>query len=304
MTEINIVHFFNYDKDSLATFLHILNENEFKIVIPRKIIEVEPVELIGMVEYDTAAYFGQLLSNMATRFSYYVPCSVGTEPFHFIVTIRDLKAFAELLYVVAQVINPHPFETEFFVDFQVKANIFFDKYYDGDEISRSCGLIAIANELQEPYEEYCVLPVKKRARICTSRFNKYSSASLYTHVLKQRVNDFEIIIPKTTDPALIMYDFLNAAYAGQLLSETVDHFAYFVPAPESWNAFYFHVTVHDFDRFTDTLYLIIQGLNYESYNDEEFAVNASLFLDDAYKENVDCKTWGLHQVALLLLCNQ
>jgi hypothetical protein len=109
------------------------------------------------------------------------------------------------------------------------------------------------------------------------------------------------MIPRPTDPDLVMFDFANAAYAGQLLSETAGHFAYFVPAVRSKQPFYFHVTVHDFEKFTDTLYLIIQGLNDEVYNDEEFEIKACEFLNEAYKDDVDCKTWGLHQLALQLM---
>jgi len=74
MTEIYIAGLSDYNRDAVATYLHICNDSEYKIIIPGGRINIEPVSLTAAVEYDFAAYAGDILINIAAAFAYYVPC--------------------------------------------------------------------------------------------------------------------------------------------------------------------------------------------------------------------------------------
>ncbi len=102
-----------------------------------------------------------------------------------------------------------------------------------------------------------------------------------------------------------MIDFLNAAYAGQLLAQAVDNFGYFVPCPQTNIPFSFHLTITNIEKFTDVLHDIIQA--YDFHRNEvrniDFQVEASQFLNYAYDEDYECHTWGLLHISNKLLAN-
>jgi len=146
-------------------------------------------------------------------------------------------------------------------------------------------------------------------RINILEFADYNSKAIYEFLFLQDETEFEIIIPRDpdaeeTDNILVMVDFLNAAYAGQLLSEIASHFAYYVPCRHNKEPFNFQVLVSDMEKFADTLLLIIRGFNlrsdyYELFiNFQDKSIN---FLDEAYDEHYECNTWGLLHVANQLL---
>ena len=141
-------------------------------------------------------------------------------------------------------------------------------------------------------------------KISIPNFLTHTPQSLYIHLLRQNDTEFEIIIPREKLAGIdenndILFEYLLAAYAGQLLSQVATSFAYYVPCPKRNDSIYFRVIVPDLEKFTDTLYLIIQGFNYSSDDDlnSDFSVDASYFLSNAYDEDYECNTWGLLHIA-------
>lgn len=141
-------------------------------------------------------------------------------------------------------------------------------------------------------------------RINIHEFSNYDSNAIYEFLFLQNETVFEIIIPREAVAGNcgsydIVIEYLSAAYAGQRLSEIADRFAYYVPSVHDTRSFIFEVTITDIEKYTDILYLIIQGFNYIT-GDEPFLTFQGLaadFLNDAFDEKVECNTWGLLHIA-------
>lgn len=137
-------------------------------------------------------------------------------------------------------------------------------------------------------------------RLKISDFTDYSSKDIYEFVFVQADTEYEIMIPREAiagkdDNYCIATEYINASYAGQRLAEVVDTFAYFVPSEFTTKPFLFQITITDLEKHADILYFIIQAYNFSS-NEESFVsfqVLAADFLNDAFNDKIDCKTWGL-----------
>lgn len=141
-------------------------------------------------------------------------------------------------------------------------------------------------------------------KININEFQDYDTKSMYEYLLVQNDTEFEIIIPREAvegidDQYILAVDFIGAAYAGQLLSEISSCFAYYTPCPNKAKPFLFQAIITDMGKLVDTLYYISQGFN-DPDGDEtflDFQVKSAEFLNNAFEEKVECKTWGLLHIA-------
>ncbi len=135
-------------------------------------------------------------------------------------------------------------------------------------------------------------------------FKHYDSTSLLTFLLLQNETEFEIIIPREAEDNVddsyeLVIEYLSAAFAGHLLHQIGNCFAYYTPSPNKLVPFNFQVTVSDMEELADTLYYIIQGFEDSDSGETflDFHKNAAVFLNDAFEEKIDCSTWGLLHIA-------
>jgi len=141
-------------------------------------------------------------------------------------------------------------------------------------------------------------------KINITEFQDYDAKSMYEYLLVQNDTEFEIIIPReavegTDDQYVLATEFIGAAYAGQLLSEISSCFAYYTPCPNKAKPFLYQTIINDMGKLADALYYISLGFNdpgcIEPFLD--FHVKSAEFLNDAFDEKVECKTWGLLHIA-------
>jgi hypothetical protein len=126
---------------------------------------------------------------------------------------------------------------------------------------------------------------------------------VYEFLFVQGETEYEIIIPRESiagkdDNYCTAVEYINASYAGQRLAEIADSFAYFVPGEFTKKPFHFEIAINDLEKLADTLYFIIQGFNFNDTNDTfiTFQGLAADFLNDAFDDKINCKTWGLLQI--------
>ncbi len=141
-------------------------------------------------------------------------------------------------------------------------------------------------------------------RINIAEFGNYDNKAIYEFLFLQSETVFEIIIPRAAiagncDNYDIVHEYLAAAYAGQRLAEIASSFAYYVPCVYNSRSVLFEVTITDMEKFTDILYLIVQGFDYTAYENAFLTFHglAADFLNDAFEEKIECKTWGLLYIA-------
>lgn len=141
-------------------------------------------------------------------------------------------------------------------------------------------------------------------RINIAEFGNYDSKAIYEFLFLQSETVFEIIIPRTAvagncESYDIVHEYLAAAYAGQRLSEIASSFAYYVPCVSNNRSVLFEVTITDMEKFTDILFLIIQGFDHKTCGDAFLTFHglAADFLNDAFEEKIECNTWGLLHIA-------
>lgn len=141
-------------------------------------------------------------------------------------------------------------------------------------------------------------------RINLSEFRDYSGKALYEFLLYVDDSDFQVTIPRTTsfdeeNRIGIVIDFSNAAYAGQLLYEIANTFAYYVPSPYNTNDFFFDISVTELEKFAEVLHKLVRGYDYKEDDREflDYQVLAADFIAEAYDDSVKCRTWGLVEIA-------
>lgn len=141
-------------------------------------------------------------------------------------------------------------------------------------------------------------------KININEFQDYDSKNLYEYLLVQNETEFEIIIPREAvegidDNYMLAIEFIGAAYAGQLLSEISSCFAYYTPCPNKAKPFLFQAIVSDIEKMADTLNYVSQGFNDPDGGEPflDFQVKAADFLNDAFEEKLECKTWGQLHIA-------
>jgi hypothetical protein len=137
-------------------------------------------------------------------------------------------------------------------------------------------------------------------KINISDFFDYNSKTVYEFLFVQGETEYEIIIPRESVASkdgnyCIAIEYINASYAGQRLAQIADTFAYFVPGEFTKKPFLFEIAITDMEKLADNLYFIIQGFNFRDTKDTfiTFQGLAADFLNDAFDDKIDCKTWGL-----------
>lgn len=112
---------------------------------------------------------------------------------------------------------------------------------------------------------------------------------------------YEVIIPweqdENPDSLSCMLQYINAAYAGQLLSLCSLSFGYNVPSPCQCSPFRFEIEIPVANQLPQTLLTITEA--YFSHEDAmvEFAVQAAQYYDDAFNGIIHSDTWGLLHMA-------
>ena len=91
-------------------------------------------------------------------------------------------------------------------------------------------------------------------KININEFQDYDSKSMYEYLLVQNDTEFEIIIPREAvegidDQYILAVDFIGAAYAGQLLSEISNCFAYYTPCPNKTKPFCFRQSLPTWENW-------------------------------------------------------
>lgn len=144
MTKINLSHFVRYDFKKLYAHIIALKGLKFKIVIPRLVMAVKDDNFSVFWEYYSAAYAGQLLSQIATRFAYYVPCVYDKKPFVFEVTIPETEKLVDALYFI--IIGFYDIDDgDMFLDFHAKAAALLNDAFEEKEQAAAFGLLYIAS---------------------------------------------------------------------------------------------------------------------------------------------------------------
>ena len=147
MVIINIIEFTDYDAAAIHEFLLLQQETEFKIYIPRLPFE-ESDNLDLSVEFLLASYAGQLLGELSTNFSYFVPSPHKKDAFFFEVTIPDLEKFSATLHLIVQGCSYNP-DKDRVDSFHDKASEFLNNGLDWDFECHTWGLYHIAVRLME-----------------------------------------------------------------------------------------------------------------------------------------------------------
>lgn len=144
MIKVNISDFSDYDNKGIYEFLFLQNETEFEITIPKRSIAHNDENYEVFVEYLSAAYAGQRLSEIAGSFAYYVPCSFNLKPFLFEVTITEMEQLTDILYLLVQGLHDTR-ANESFLTFHGLAADFLNNAYDNKVECNTWGLLHIAN---------------------------------------------------------------------------------------------------------------------------------------------------------------
>lgn len=149
MIKININEFNRYDDKAIYEFLFVQSETAFEIEIPRVAVAGKGECYDVFIEYLSAAYSGQCLSEIAGRFAYYVPCVYSKRPFLFEVTITDMEKLTDILYLIVKGFHDNTVGETFLKFHSAAADFLSDAFNDKIEC-KTWGLLYIANQyLQE-----------------------------------------------------------------------------------------------------------------------------------------------------------
>jgi hypothetical protein len=121
--------------------------------------------------------------------------------------------------------------------------------------------------------------------------------------MMQSETAYRIIMHKETDTLSdrfdIMWEYHLAGFIGLKLFEISETFAYYVPAVQLKQPFFFELTISDPEKLADTLYFVITGL-YENNQDitlqfHEQATNH--FINAFQEEEMQPACFGLLEIA-------
>lgn len=144
MVKLNINEFKAYDSKAIYEFLLLQNETEFEILIPREAVQGINDKYELLTEFLSAAYAGQVLSEIATCFAYHVPYPNKAVPFCFQVVIMETEKFSDALYFIMQGFNDLDGSDDF-VNFHIKSADFLNDAYENKIECSTWGLMHIAN---------------------------------------------------------------------------------------------------------------------------------------------------------------
>ena len=148
MLKININELNRYDCKDIYEFLFLKSETVFEITIPRKAAIDKADNYDIFVEYLSAAYAGQQLSEISESFAYYVPAVYCDRPFSFEVTITEMGKMAESLYLIIYSINEE-IPSEPFLTFHSLAADFLTNASSSKIKCNTWGLLYIAKHFLE-----------------------------------------------------------------------------------------------------------------------------------------------------------
>ena len=133
-----------YDFKTVYEYLHSQEATTFEIIIPKENALGKSDQFYVFLDYYLAAYAGQLLSNVADAFSYYVPSVVQVSEFRFQLEVSNKEKLADVLFDIGKgYYDPGDLEEE--LTFYEKASHFHEEAWD--TLSAACwGLISVAAE--------------------------------------------------------------------------------------------------------------------------------------------------------------
>lgn len=127
----------------------------------------------------------------------------------------------------------------------------------------------------------------------------YNSTLIHHYLKMHPAVLYQVIIPweqhevATTNHLSCMLQYINAAYAGEMLAGCSLSFGYNVPSPNQHTHFLFEIEIHGTKKLAQTLSIITEAYFTHDEAMIEFAVKAAQYYDEAFKGNIHSETWGL-----------
>lgn len=133
----------NYTPSLISDYLSHYNTTAFNIIIPKYEVDLSPDNYSIFWNYYTAAYAGQLLHNISTSFSSYIPCPLKTHPFRFEIEVENIQPLADNLAFILDGLFK---DDEAMLRFDRQAINYFSDAFAGKIDSDCWSLLTIAAE--------------------------------------------------------------------------------------------------------------------------------------------------------------
>lgn len=149
MTTIYINEFSKYDQPAIYEFLVLQKETSFEIKIPKKTLATKDDFYSMFSEYSHAAYAGQKLFEIASKFEFHF-ININQEfPFVFKMKTEQMEKLAELLYTFVQFFYDRD-NIDLVEEFENKAIDFYITAFEQKiETLGTYGLLCMARECLE-----------------------------------------------------------------------------------------------------------------------------------------------------------
>lgn len=144
MLSITLIEFLHYSEDDFLEYLNIESDTVFKIIYPKLVCYPTDTKAQLHNNYIMAAYAGQMLFQITTSFSYYVPAPEVPEYFYFILETNNLPSLAKILYNI----NDHLIfkGADHYHQFRNELSLFYDQVDKGKISTGSIGLYIVAEK--------------------------------------------------------------------------------------------------------------------------------------------------------------
>ena len=146
MLEINITEFRDYDQKGLHEYLSLHEETLFRIMLPKSSLAYQEENFIIYWQYYLAAHAGQKLSDIASKFEYFVPSEFKPIDFLFLLECADMEKLAEVLFVI---INGCFHANPIYNTFHDEGTIFYEAAMRRKIKCATWGLLMIADKYLE-----------------------------------------------------------------------------------------------------------------------------------------------------------
>jgi hypothetical protein len=139
-------------------------------------------------------------------------------------------------------------------------------------------------------------------------FTDYENKDIYAWLLASNETAFRIVIEREFVDAANgdkpnPYEYYDAIYFGQKLSELSTNFSYSVPSPYSVSPFVFELITTDMEKLADTIFYLLRPVIAEAETDpfEKFLLDQESFWAQYCNNKIDPVCQGLLRVMEKLL---
>ena len=143
MLEIKIAEFGDYDRDALFEYLSLQEQHNFRLVMSKKSLAHKDENYIIYWNYYLAAFVGQKLYDLSSRFEYFVPSEHAPLDFIFLFETKDIAKLSE---VISEIINGCYHDNEAYTKFHNEGSKFYDAAISGKIRSATFGLLRVADK--------------------------------------------------------------------------------------------------------------------------------------------------------------